>query len=126
MPQRDRRLAGAGIAGKRHMQRRWRRSQSRTLPDTFDQQERRDLAHAALHRLQSDQLLLELLQRARDSSLFGLLAEIETGLAGLSGHGVGNIQHRHLEEKGFAAGERRSSGPPRKRSRECSARRRMT
>jgi len=33
-----------------------------------------------------------------------ILAEIETGLAGLSGHCVGNIKHRHLEEKRFAAG----------------------
>ena len=102
--QRDGRLAGAGIAGERHVQRRRRRSQSRTLPDTFDQQERRDLAHAVLHRLQSDQLLLELLQRAGDPGRFGLLAEIEIGLAGLGGRYVGNIQHRHLEEKSFAAG----------------------
>ena len=49
-PQRDRGLAGAGIAGERHVQRRKRGRERHLLPDALDQQQRGDLANPRLHR----------------------------------------------------------------------------
>ena len=76
-PQRHRGLAGAGIAGEAHVQRRRLRRQAHALADTFDQQQRRDLADAGLDRLQADQLAVELREDLFDADGFELVAKAD-------------------------------------------------
>ncbi len=52
-------LAGAGIAGEGHMQRRRFGAEAKTLANPFDQQQRGDFADPRLHRLQTNQILVE-------------------------------------------------------------------
>ena len=60
--QRDGRLAGAGVAGEAHVQRRRRADEAEVAPGLVDHQERRRLADALLHRRKSDEFAVELLQ----------------------------------------------------------------
>ena len=60
--QRDGGLAGAGIAGETHVQRRSLRAQREFLAQAIHQQQRRDLADARLDRLEADQLAVEFVQ----------------------------------------------------------------
>ena len=68
--QRHRGLAGAGIAGEGHVQRRRRRRQGRAARARAPtSRKRRDLADALLHRREADQVAFELGDRRRDIGL---------------------------------------------------------
>jgi len=57
--QRHRGLAGAGVAGERHVQRRGSRGEPHLLSGALDQKQRGDVSHSRLDRLQPDQLALQ-------------------------------------------------------------------
>ena len=64
--QRDGRLPRAGVAGEAHVQRRTRAGQALLAAQAIDDQQRRDLADARLHRLQRDEVGIELREHALD------------------------------------------------------------
>ena len=77
-PQRDRRLAGSGIAGEAHMQR-WRVvRQAKGLAGAFDDKQRGDVADALLDRFQANQLAVEIVQHFGDAGTFILLRQIDS------------------------------------------------
>jgi hypothetical protein len=66
LPPRHRRLAGAGIAGEAHVQRRRLGREAELAARLIDQQKCRDFADAAFDRDQPDQLAVELFQNFAD------------------------------------------------------------
>jgi hypothetical protein len=63
---RHRGLAGTGVAGEAHVQRRGLRRERKLLAQAIDQQQGRDLADAGLDRNQSDQFAVELVEHFLD------------------------------------------------------------
>ena len=62
---RDRCLAGAGIAGEAHVQRRRLGRETQRLPHALDEQQRGNLADARFDRHEADQLAVELHRELR-------------------------------------------------------------
>ena len=77
---RDGRLARAGVAGERHVQRRPLGSQADLSAELVDQEQRRDLADTGLDGLERDQLAVELVEHLDDVRLVEDRAEV--GLLG--------------------------------------------
>jgi hypothetical protein len=59
-------LAGAGVAGEAHVQRRARGHQAFGAPEPVDHEQRRDLADPRLHGRERDELLVELREHPLD------------------------------------------------------------
>ena len=95
-PQRDRRLAGAGIAGEAHVQRRRLGGRPMVAAHAFDEEQRRDLADALLDRREADQLAVELVEHFGDAGL-----RIPPQIDGLRGfdwllHGLCHVNPRSV------------------------------
>jgi len=66
---RHRRLAGARVAGKAHVQRRRLRREAQVQPQLVDDQQRGDVADALLDRYQADQVAFEFVEHRFDLAL---------------------------------------------------------
>src|SRR5438552_17220826 len=83
--QRHRRLPRAGVAREGHVQRRSLRREPDFAAELVDHEQRRDLADARLHRLERDQLAVELVEPLDDAGLVEDRAEggfVESRMAG--------------------------------------------
>src|SRR3712207_669836 len=76
-PERDRRLAGAGIAGEAHVQRRRLVREPHALARPLDEEERGRFADALLHGPKPDQALVQLAQHRADAHLLELPAQVD-------------------------------------------------
>ena len=76
--QRDRGLAGAGIAGEAHVQRRAVCRQAELAARPLNKQQRRDLADPALDGLQAHQLLIEIVEDRRDPGVLELQGQVDS------------------------------------------------
>ena len=76
-PQRDRRLAGARIAGEAHVQGRRVAHQPQPLADAIDQQQRGDVADALLDRRKAHQLAVQRVEIARQPAFGELLPQVD-------------------------------------------------
>ena len=85
---RDRGLAGARVAGEAHVQRRCAAGEAHALANALDEQQRGDLAHAALHRRQADEVAVERVEHLGDAGLFVLAREVDRRRRGFGRRGV--------------------------------------
>ena len=74
---RDRRLAGAGIAGEGHMQRRRLGGEADALAHPIDEQQRCDLADTGFDRLQANELAIKFVENRADMGVGELAAQID-------------------------------------------------
>ena len=98
---RDRRLAGARVAGEAHVQRRRLGGQADEPPAAVDEQERRDVADARLHRREADQVALELVEHVGHAGLARERVQVDrlrradvSGRRGVGGHVHRRCRHR--------------------------------
>ncbi len=82
-------LPGARVAGEAHVQSRRLRRETHARAHLLDQQQRGDLADAPLHRLQADQVAVDLVEDLAEPGLLELAREVDSG-----GRGVGETRRQ--------------------------------
>jgi hypothetical protein len=88
-PHGDGGLAGAGVAGEGHVQRRRLCREAEAAADALDEKEGGDLADARLHGFEPDQVAVELVEDGVDAGFGALGDEVDTDGGVEGGRGLG-------------------------------------